>query len=89
MTDLIRIGVGVLVVVFLATVWRRRRRRVTLGAGAAGAVYDLLNEDKRAALEIVVEDRAAYRDPEDRDGDLPQLETPPRPARRSLGGGGH
>ena len=65
------------VVIFLAIVsWRQRGRRRTPGPGAAGAFYDLLNEDKRAAIEIVVEERAAYRDPEDRDGDLPQLEAP-------------
>ena len=38
------------------------------GAGASGAVYDLLNEDKRNAIEIIVEDKAGYRDPEDADG---------------------
>jgi hypothetical protein len=27
---------------------------------------------------IFVEERASYRDPEDRDGDLPQLEVPGR-----------
>jgi hypothetical protein len=37
------------------------------GAGATGAVYDLLNEDKRKAVEIIVEERAAAHDPEDKD----------------------
>ena len=50
------------------------RKRV--GAAGAGAIYDLLNKDKRNALEIVVEDRAAAHDPEDRDGNLPELEQP-------------
>jgi len=50
---------------------RRRRRRV--GAGAAGAVYEMLNQDKRHAIEIIVEEKAAARDPEDRDGNLPDL----------------
>lgn len=58
--------------------WRQRHKRFSPGPGAAGAVYDLLNEDKRAAIEIVVEERAAYRDPEDRDGNLPELEAPAR-----------
>jgi hypothetical protein len=49
------------------------------GAGAAGAVYELLNQDKRAAVEIIVEEKAGYRDPEDRDGDLPSLEKRPKP----------
>jgi hypothetical protein len=40
------------------------------GAGATGAVYDLLNEDKRKAIEIILEERAEYRDPEHAD-DVP------------------
>ena len=52
----------------------RKRKRV--GAAGAGAIYDLLNKDKRNALEIVVEHRAAACDPEDRDGNLPELERP-------------
>ena len=55
---------------------RQRRRRGRLGAGATGSVYDMLNEDKRKAVEIVVEERAGARDPEDRDGNLPDLEDP-------------
>ena len=46
------------------------------GAAAAGAVYDLLNQDKRKAIEIIVEDKAAARDPEDADGNLPDLQNP-------------
>ena len=52
----------------------RKPRRV--GAAGAGTIYDLLNKDKQNALEIIVEDRAAARDPEDRDGNLPELERP-------------
>ena len=58
---------------------RRRGRRLGVGAGGAGAVYDMLNEDKRRAIEIIVEEKAEARDPEDKDGDLPQLEDPRRP----------
>jgi hypothetical protein len=43
----------------------------------AGATYGWLNEDERQAVEIVVEGRAEARDPEDRDGNLPDL-VPPR-----------
>jgi len=53
---------------------RKRRRHV--GAAASGTVYDMLNEDKRNAIEIIVEERAGARDPEDRDGNLPDLEDP-------------
>lgn len=36
----------------------------------------MLNEDKRKAIEIIVEEKAEARDPETADGDLPQLESP-------------
>jgi hypothetical protein len=78
-------AVVVLMIVLVIVAWSRRRpsarrrRRISVGPGAAGAFYGFLNEDKRAAIEIVVEERAAYRDPEDRDGDLPQLERPTKP----------
>ena len=55
--------------------WRLRRRRVTPGPAAAAAMHELLNDDRRAAIEIVLEERAAATDPETRDGDVPE---PPR-----------
>jgi len=51
---------------------------VTLGPAAAASMHDLLNDDRCAAIEIMLEERAAARDPEDRDGNLPDL-THPRP----------
>jgi hypothetical protein len=60
----------------IAVFWRLRRRRGQIGAGATGSLYDLLNEDKRKAVEIIAEERAAARDPEDADGNLPELERP-------------
>ena len=66
--------VMILVVAILFARQRRRRRRI--GAAAAGTVYDWLNEDKRKAVELVVEERAGARDPENRDGNLPELEDP-------------
>jgi len=72
------------VLVFVAIVFVRakggrrgsggRPRRRGPGAGAAGAVYDLLNEDRRRALELIVEERAEATDPEHKDGNLPELE---------------
>jgi hypothetical protein len=47
-----------------------------IGPAAAGAVYDLLNQDKRNAIELIVEEKAGARDPEDADGNLPDLEHP-------------
>jgi hypothetical protein len=59
---------------------RRRRRRGWggPGAGASGAMYELLNEDKRKAFDIVLEEKAEERDPETADGNLPELESPKR-----------
>ena len=50
-----------------------------VGPGVSGAVYDLLNQDKRNAIELIVEEKAAARDPEDADGNLPDLEQRKRP----------
>ena len=66
----------VVIAAVIVIFWRQRRRRGRVGAGAAGSIYVMLNEDKRRAVEIVVEERAGARDPEDRDGNLPDLEDP-------------
>jgi len=63
-------------VIFLTT--RLRQRRVSVGPAAMGTVYDLLNQDRRNAVEIILEERAEARDPEDADGNLPDLEDPKR-----------
>jgi hypothetical protein len=67
-----------LLVLIAAVCWRLYRRRSHIGAGASGTVYDLLNEDRRKAIEMVVEERAEARDPEDKDGNLPEIESPKR-----------
>ena len=64
------------IVVLIVAIRRKRGRSRSVGSGAAGAVYGLLNEDKRRAIEIIVEKRAEACDPEDRDGNLPDLEHP-------------
>jgi hypothetical protein len=54
-----------LVILVLTKAWRRKRGRgFGVGTGAAGAVYDLLSEDKRRAVEIIVEGEAEKRRPE-------------------------
>lgn len=53
-----------------------RRRRGGVGTGAAGAVYDLLNEDKRRAMDLIVEEKAEARRPEYPDGNKPDLDAP-------------
>lgn len=67
-----------LVIAFMTVARRRRRggRTFDVGAGAMGTVYDLLNQDRRNAIEIIVEEKAEARDPEDADGNLPELEKP-------------
>jgi hypothetical protein len=70
-------GVICLLILWLVIgAWRLRRRRVTVGPAAAAAMHEILNDDRRAAVEIILEERTGERDPEDRDGDLPDLERP-------------
>jgi hypothetical protein len=75
-------GLVVLAFVIVAIESARRKRRhggaraFNPGPGAIGSVYDLLNQDKRNAIEMILEEKAESRDPEDADGNLPELENP-------------
>ena len=62
---------------FIIIVWFRRRR-ARIGPAAAATMHEMLSEDRRAAVEIILEERAAERDPENRDGNLPDLANPTR-----------
>lgn len=55
-------------------VYRVRTRRSHIGSAAAGTIYDIVQEEKRKAIEIVVADKAAAHDFEhaDDDKDPPQ-----------------
>ena len=64
--------------VIAALIRHGRGRPRRLGSASVGTVYDMLNEDKRNAVEIIVEGRAEARDPERADGNLPDLEDPTR-----------
>ena len=83
--DIPQVAAVVIMVLFVVAVLKARRKRSGRvffgdpGPGAAGAVYDMLNEDKRRAIEIIVEERAEERDPETADGNLPELESPHAP----------
>lgn len=78
-------GVVWILILWLAIgAWRLRRKRVTLGPAAAAAMHEILNDDRRAAVEIILEERTGERDPEDRDGDLPELERLKRPKPSNL-----
>ena len=74
-------SIWLIAIVLLLAAHRRlrgRRGRGRVGAAGAGAIYGWLNEDKRKAVEIVVDGRAEARDAEDRDGNLPDLANPRR-----------
>ena len=51
-----------MIVLCVVVLWRLKTRRRHVGSAAAGTVYDMLNEEKRHAVEIVVQDKAAARD---------------------------
>ena len=67
---------SLLMLILLVAAWRQRGRRRHVGSGAMGAVYELLNEDRRNALEVIVEQKAEAKDPENRNGNLPDLSKP-------------
>jgi len=54
--------------------YRAKTRRRHIGSGAAGTIYYMLNEEKRNAIEVIVEDRAAERDEEHADDDVDRTE---------------
>ena len=70
----------VMLILFIVAIVKAKRRRALgrPGPGTAGAIYDLLNQDKRNAIEIIVEEKAEERGPESADGNLPELERPRR-----------
>jgi hypothetical protein len=50
----------------------RRTRRRAVGPAAVGMVYDFLNQDRRNAVEVIVEGRAEERDSEHADDPGPK-----------------
>ena len=76
-------AIVIFVFIVLLAVKRMRRSRPAgqrsfrPGPGTAGTIYDLLNEDRRNAIEVIVADKAAYTEPEHADGNLPDLEKKP------------
>jgi hypothetical protein len=67
----ISIVVGGLLVWLAIGAWRLRKKRVTPGPAAAAMMNGMLSQDRRAAVQIILEERTGERDPEDRDGTLP------------------
>ena len=48
-------------VFFAIVLYRLKKRRGHIGAAGAGTIYDIVHEEKRKAIEIVVSDKAAAR----------------------------
>ena len=69
------LALAILALVVAATVSLRKSKSGwgSPGPGAMGTVYDMLNEDRRKAIEIIVEQRAEERDPETADDTIKKL----------------
>ena len=52
----------VMIVLGGVVLYRLKTRRSHIGSAAAGTVYDIIHEDKRKAIEVVVSDKAGARD---------------------------
>ena len=71
---LIWVAGTVAIVVLLLIARRGRRKGGALTAAVAGTLHDLHSQDKRKAIEIIVQERAAETDPETADGEGPDLD---------------
>jgi len=71
----ISLGIWAVMLLLIVGVWVRRRH-ARIGPAAAATMHEMLSEDRRAAVENILEERTGERDPEDRDGNLPDLVDP-------------
>ncbi len=82
MYEVLRIVYAAVFLIFLLVVValsrRARRRGASVRNAFVGAIYEMQNQDKQRALDVIIKDKAAERRPEYPDGDLPQLESPKR-----------
>jgi hypothetical protein len=63
------IGVVTVWTMYAVLLYRLRKRRI--GSAAVGSFYDMLEQDKRKAVEIIVEQKAEEQAPEDAEGTGP------------------
>ena len=78
----------ILILWLIVGVWRLTRRgrgRLTPGPALLDSMDLLFDDTRRAAIEVIAEERTGYRDPEDKDGDLPQLSGPSDGNRSTMG----
>jgi len=62
--------IWLLVAWLIAGAWRVARRRVTPGTAFLVGMEQVFDDGRRAAVELIVEERTGYRNPEDRDGTI-------------------
>ena len=70
--------IWILILWLVIGVWRLRRRSVQPGSALLDSMELLHSDRQRAAIELIQEEITGYKDPEDKDGDLPQLQVPAR-----------
>tara|TARA_A100001037_G_scaffold195350_1_gene174878 strand:- start:235 stop:480 length:246 start_codon:yes stop_codon:yes gene_type:complete len=80
MSTYINLVIWGLIIWLLIGTYRLRKRRVTPGPSAASMMDKIHSAEQQAAMEIIVEEKTGYTDPEDADGNLPNLENPDREA---------
>ena len=68
--------VWALVLWMIVGLWRVSRRRMGPGPALSGSMELLFDANRHAAVQVIMEERTGERDPEDKDGDLPQLQYP-------------
>ena len=68
--------IWLLVIWLILGIWRISRRQVRPGTAMLSSMDLLFDDTRRAAVQVIIEERTGERDPEDKDGDLPQLENP-------------
>ena len=56
-------------VFFAIVLYRLKKRRGHIGSAGAGTIYDMVHEEKRKAIEVVVSDKASARNFEHADDD--------------------
>jgi hypothetical protein len=65
-----------LVLWMVVGIWRIRTKRASPGSALTSSMEMLFDDNRRAAIEVIVEERTGERDPEDKDGNLPDLAGP-------------
>ena len=76
MRPFILTAVWLLILWLVIGIWCVSRRRSRPGPAMSASMEMLFDDNRRAAVEVIVEERTGERDPEDKDGDLPQLQDP-------------